>query len=293
MASQKQIAANRRNAARSTGPKSPEGKATVSRNATRHGLTSLRAIVLLEENRQEFETFLKGLCAEFQPHSPFERSLVLQLASADWRLRRVARFETGVIAYCCRRLCDDEGLARPAPDPADWAADRAFDQKTLMLGQLFYHNCGDDVFSKLLRYESSARRAYYKALNELRLVQSRRDQTNPIPPASPPPPPPPPPPAAPPATPPAGSPRAPSLPELARPGRRGVPVSGAESPACRARASQRLARPVILSLWTNCSPSKTALSTFAAARAASDAPLRTLAIAAAPASSSALAARRT
>ena len=42
MASEKQIEANRRNAKRSTGPKSTNGKAIASRNAFRHGLASSR-----------------------------------------------------------------------------------------------------------------------------------------------------------------------------------------------------------------------------------------------------------
>jgi hypothetical protein len=40
MASEKQIAANRRNAQRSTGPKTEAGKERASRNALCHGLAS-------------------------------------------------------------------------------------------------------------------------------------------------------------------------------------------------------------------------------------------------------------
>ena len=53
MASKKQIEANRRNAKKSTGPKTEEGKAKSSLNSLKHGLTSQR-VWLDEEEEQEF-----------------------------------------------------------------------------------------------------------------------------------------------------------------------------------------------------------------------------------------------
>ena len=64
MATLKQIAANRRNAQKSTGPKTPEGQKTVSRNAITHGLTAARAVVLPEE-QQEFERFAEDILDEW------------------------------------------------------------------------------------------------------------------------------------------------------------------------------------------------------------------------------------
>jgi len=42
MATDRQIAANRKNAQKSTGPKTPEGRAAVRLNGVKHGLTAKR-----------------------------------------------------------------------------------------------------------------------------------------------------------------------------------------------------------------------------------------------------------
>jgi hypothetical protein len=174
MASQEQIEANRRNAQLSTGPKTPEGKAVVSRNPTRHGLASSRAIVLPEENGEEFQELLNGLQADYQPEGALEQCLVFQLAAAEWRLRRIARFETGLFIDRLDDLRGDLRLRRPAPEPDLSAADQQFDEHTRLLGRVFWRGCSGDAFVKLLRYENTARRAFYKALNELKLIQARR-----------------------------------------------------------------------------------------------------------------------
>ena len=59
MTSKKQIEANRRNAKKSTGPKTEEGKAKSSMNALKHGLTSQR-VWLNEEEKKDFHGFRLG-----------------------------------------------------------------------------------------------------------------------------------------------------------------------------------------------------------------------------------------
>ena len=94
MASDKQIAANQLNAQKSTGPKTPEGRAAVRLNGLKHGLTS-STLVLEGEDPAEFHELLDSIEAEHQPTTPTEVALVRRIAIATWRLLRAYRVEAG------------------------------------------------------------------------------------------------------------------------------------------------------------------------------------------------------
>ncbi len=95
MASLKQIEANRRNAHKSTGPITPEGKNRSRCNAVRHGLTSETVIGALED-AEDYKAFEGAVIADYDAQSAVERELVLRLASLLWRLRRATTIETGL-----------------------------------------------------------------------------------------------------------------------------------------------------------------------------------------------------
>ena len=95
MATQKQIEANRRNAQRSTGPRTPEGKAAVRLNALRHGLRA-RTVVLPGEDRQEFERLCDVLEGEWQPRTSTELFYLEQMAVSQWKLTRMEVGEADV-----------------------------------------------------------------------------------------------------------------------------------------------------------------------------------------------------
>src|SRR5271170_5232044 len=95
MTSIKQIDANRRNASKSTGPKTEEGKEQSRRNAVRHGLTAETVIGALE-NAEDYGAFEAAIIADYDAQSAVERELVLRLASLLWRLRRATTMETGL-----------------------------------------------------------------------------------------------------------------------------------------------------------------------------------------------------
>ncbi len=85
--STRQLDANRANAKKSTGPRSPAGKAATAKNATTHGLSSRRFIVEPHQ-QQDFDDFQTNLRAEVQPLGALEIDSFQQLLHAAWQLRR-------------------------------------------------------------------------------------------------------------------------------------------------------------------------------------------------------------
>jgi hypothetical protein len=95
MTSRSQIEANRRNACKSTGPTTEEGKRRSRCNAVRHGLTAETVIGALED-AEDYKAFEAAIIADYDAQSAVERELVLRLASLLWRLRRATIMETGL-----------------------------------------------------------------------------------------------------------------------------------------------------------------------------------------------------
>src|SRR5271156_4627417 len=95
MTSFRQIEANRRNASKSTGPITEEGKQRSRCNAVRHGLTAETVIGALED-AEDYKAFEAAIIADYDAQSAVERELVLRLASLLWRLRRATTMETGL-----------------------------------------------------------------------------------------------------------------------------------------------------------------------------------------------------
>jgi hypothetical protein len=96
MTSFRQIEANRRNACKSTGPITQEGKQRSRCNAVRHGLTAETVIGALED-AEDYKAFEAAIIADYDVQSAVERELVLRLASLLWRLRRATTMETGLL----------------------------------------------------------------------------------------------------------------------------------------------------------------------------------------------------
>jgi len=141
---------NRENALKSTGPRTPAGKAIVAWNAIKHGLLS-REVLLAEEDRAAFRAFAAGLWEYLQPVGALECFLADRIVAATWRLRRVHVMETDFIERCL-------GFS-----------------ELQSLGTVFAQDSGEEgAFLKLSRYETAIERGLFRALHELERLQARR-----------------------------------------------------------------------------------------------------------------------
>ena len=129
MSTEAQIAANRRNAEASTGPRTAEGKARVSRNSTTFGLYSAGDVV-----RPEEESLYQAFCEDFQqqlaPQGAMETTLAAEIVHAAWRLRRCAAAESSletqtVSIRCSTRPPPPPGIPSTAPDLRRFATSSA------------------------------------------------------------------------------------------------------------------------------------------------------------------------
>jgi hypothetical protein len=96
MTTLRQIEANRRNALKSTGPKTEAGKDQSRRNAVRHGLVAETVVDALEDP-EDYKAFEIAVASDFDAQTAVERELVLRLASLLWRLRRATAIDTGLL----------------------------------------------------------------------------------------------------------------------------------------------------------------------------------------------------
>src|SRR4051794_16826671 len=154
MTSQRQIEANRRNAASSTGPRTPRGKAVVALNAVQHGLLSRQAVIQ-GESEAELVELGKRLRGQLVPLGELELLLVDRIVSTAWRMRRAIALET--------LLFDTER-----------------GDSSAYYGALAYK--GDrDKLTLLSRYGLPPERSLFRPLHELQRLQAER-QGQPVPP---------------------------------------------------------------------------------------------------------------
>lgn len=150
MASEKQIAANRRNATKSTGPRTAKGKAVSANNALRHGVLSKSAVSSFED-AEEYQALLEQLVEDHKPVTVIECTFVERITNLLWREKRLARSEANRINLE-NSLEEEHGGYRGFQD-------LTFDEQ---------HLVG--------RYQSMLGRQLREALQELRIEQDRRLQ---------------------------------------------------------------------------------------------------------------------
>jgi len=159
MATRRQLAANRRNAVQSTGPRTVAGKKVAALNALRHGLTS-QTVVLPDEDPAEFERHAVHMSMYWLPQGQQENMLVERIVHLSWRLLRLAKIEVGVLRVEYVRI---EADARPHVVNLENVGPWAFAESTTK-----------GILEKLCRYESSKEKSLSRTMRDLMFLQDRR-----------------------------------------------------------------------------------------------------------------------
>jgi hypothetical protein len=152
LATEKQIAANRRNAAKSTGPRSPEGKARSSMNALKSGVDA-EAEIIPGENPAALAELTNQYLQRWRPTTPEQRCYVDTLIRNDWVLSRLARAESDLWQY---------GMLSP------YQSDKNHPEGAAM------YRC-ERAFGRLQSRINFIQRSFKEALRELKSLQSGED----------------------------------------------------------------------------------------------------------------------
>ena len=107
MTTDKQIESNRRNALKSTGPRTAEGKLRSARNGPNHQRLS-RAVVLETESAHTFRYFEGWFITEYNPDGPTQTMLLNSMVVAAWRLHRLWHLERAGLDGAVRRQLDPQ-----------------------------------------------------------------------------------------------------------------------------------------------------------------------------------------
>jgi hypothetical protein len=163
MISERQLEANRRNAVKSHGPITPEGRAAVRLNALKHGFTAAEIILPTVEEKIDFEQFRFSFEEEYKPVGPTEQVLVEDIITARWRLNRIRKMEPGFFSLRLEVMNDKIQDDFSALDPQAHLALVVRDDAQY-----------PDTYGKMSRYEARFERTFYKALKELQRLQALR-----------------------------------------------------------------------------------------------------------------------
>jgi hypothetical protein len=164
MSTERQQNASRANGRKSHGATTPAGKLASSSNAITHGMLST-TIVLKGESTDRFLGLLTALLEEFEPQTPFEESLIENMAVVRWRQMRIWGMEKAAMEHEMLRQAEMPNSTEL--DPAEHAATRA---------AIAFRTLSDDSRSLELinRYESRYDRQYLRAHRRFLEVRDRR-----------------------------------------------------------------------------------------------------------------------
>ena len=161
--SPRRVAANRRNAQRSTGPRTPRGKKRSSLNALKHGL-SARTALLETEDRCAYEMHVAELEEELQPRTALQRMLFDEIVSLSWRLLRLPAAQNEMYSLELDKCADPDAAEGEMLSPSEVLARRFSDDR-------------NNGFALLGRYERGTQNTLLRLLARFDALKRGRPTT--------------------------------------------------------------------------------------------------------------------
>jgi hypothetical protein len=180
---EKRLAANRANAVRSTGPKTPEGKARSAQNAIKHGFAGSTFAVARFEELHEIDDLKADAAAYYHPANSQEMQAVERIALAQMQMLRAMRLESGFFITAFDAATDSRG--RPF---TPMGLEMVNGNVPIMLTQNRNYALGQglrrlhqesNLWNMILRYQAQAERQFRRAVEELQRLRSLPEQTSP------------------------------------------------------------------------------------------------------------------
>jgi hypothetical protein len=163
MATEKQIAANRKNAQKSTGPRTPEGKARSAMNAVKHGLSSHCCRPLPGEDLAEFNAHQEEMLFELDPDGVMESFLAERIIRLSWLLMRASRFTITAMHELYKQTASKSD-AKKHPD--------------FHIGRMIVSDFSEArVIERLSKYEHRLETSLFKSMRQLRHFKNQPHPT--------------------------------------------------------------------------------------------------------------------
>jgi hypothetical protein len=169
--SPEQLTANRANAIKSTGPRTPEGKARSSHNARKYRFTASTFAVVRLEDVQEVARLKDDLLALYRPINSQELLALERMALAQHAILRGARLESGLFTICLNESFDNTGqpirlMNKTVAGDGDIQITQAQNRRL---------SCQSNSWSLLMRYQAQAERHYRRAVEEFERLKALRE----------------------------------------------------------------------------------------------------------------------
>ena len=166
MRTEKQINANRQNAKKSSGPRTPKGKTRTAQNALKHGLLAQDSVIPSEE-AADFDNHLTAIEDSYLPRNRVEKEIVRQIADVMWRMQRLSRIESAAIAASIERTRDVQ--KRLYPDRMK----EGHEGEVQLLGTSMLN--ASKFLNNLARYDGHLSRRFFRSV-ELMMSIRRQDE---------------------------------------------------------------------------------------------------------------------